>query len=138
MQAHKPQTVYVPLAELAGEPDTVRSLLAGGMPLAVHMPRIYTDAEQPEIERMLDIVRDCGVQTACVMNVGQLPLLRRKGFTVHGGFGLLQLNCGTRCTGRAGRRSTDAVDELRTAAARHRQTHPDRNGGLRPSAADDF
>lgn len=88
MQAHKPQTVYVPLAELAGEPDTVRSLLSEGMPLAVHMPRIYTDAEQPEIERMLDVVRDCGVQTACAMNVGQLPLLRRKGFTVHGGFGL--------------------------------------------------
>src|SRR5699024_8181174 len=55
MQAHKPQTVYVPLAELAGEPDTVRSLLSEGMPLAVHMPRIYTDAEQPEIERMLDV-----------------------------------------------------------------------------------
>lgn len=88
MRADKPHTVYVPLDELAAQPDCVRALLADGLPLAVHMPRIYTDAEQPEIERMLHVARDCGVQTACAMNIGQLPLLRRLGFTVYGGFGL--------------------------------------------------
>ena len=83
-----PETVYVPLTELAARPEQVRELTARGVPLAVQMPRVYFDREQPEIERMLQTARENGVSTACAANLGQLPLLRKLDFTIHGGFGL--------------------------------------------------
>ena len=86
--AQPPATVYVPLTELDAQPARMRGLIARGIAVAVQMPRIYTDAEQPEIARMLTRAREAGVSAACAANLGQLPLLRRMGFTLHGGFGL--------------------------------------------------
>ena len=88
MNQNRPHTIYAPLTELAANIDTVEKLAQEGFTLAVQMPRIYTDKEQPEIEQMLKKVQDAGVQIACAMNVGQVILLRRIGFAVHGGFGL--------------------------------------------------
>ena len=86
--AAPPAAVYVPLTELDAQPERVRALAARGVPLAVQMPRVYFDREQPEIERMLRTARENGVETACAANLGQLPLLRELGFNLHGGFGL--------------------------------------------------
>nr|WP_300129163.1 U32 family peptidase [uncultured Butyricicoccus sp.] len=88
MQQKPPCMVYVPLTELDAHPQAVHDLCARDIPLAVQMPRIYTDTEQPEIERMLKTAWENGVRTACAMNLGQLPLLKRLGFVIHGGFGL--------------------------------------------------
>lgn len=88
MYKNRPHTIYVPLVALAEGLDTVKALCASGLSLAVQMPRIYSDSEQPEIERMLKAVQDAGVSTACAMNIGQIRLLRQMGFVVHGGFGL--------------------------------------------------
>lgn len=88
MAQNRPGTIYVPLVELSENIDVVQKRCNEGFCLAVQMPRIYTDKEQPEIEEMLKKVQEAGVQTSCAMNVGQVLLLRRMGFTVHGGFGL--------------------------------------------------
>lgn len=88
MAQSRPHTIYAPLTELAAQIETVQKLSGEGWCLAVQMPRIYTDKEQPDIEQMLKKVHKAGVQIACAMNVGQVLLLRRMGFVVHGGFGL--------------------------------------------------
>ena len=88
IRAGRPETVYVPLDALAGHMDAVRALAAEGQRLAVQMPRVYSDREQPEIERMLRAVHAGGVRTACAMNLGQIRPLTQLGFAVHGGFGL--------------------------------------------------
>lgn len=83
-----PETIYVPLAELDAQPARVRALIEAGAPLAVQMPRVYFESEQPEIERMLRAAMQNGVRIACAANLGQLSLLRALGLTIHGGFGL--------------------------------------------------
>lgn len=88
MRQNMPVTVYAPLTVLYAAQDQVRTLCAQGIPLAVQMPRVYRDDEQLEIERMLKAVQQCGVKIACAMNVGQVILLKRLGWIVHGGFGL--------------------------------------------------
>ena len=88
MLQNRPHTIYVPLTVLSEQIEVVKKRLAEGFCLAVQMPRVYTDKEQPEILRMLEQVQQIGVGIACAMNVGQVLLLRRMGFVVHGGFGL--------------------------------------------------
>lgn len=88
MAQNRPNTIYAPLTELSEQIETVQKRVEEGFCLAVQMPRIYTDKEQPEIEQMLKKVQEAGVKIACAMNVGQVLLLRRMGFVVHGGFGL--------------------------------------------------
>lgn len=88
MLQNRPHTIYVPLTVLSEQIEVVKKRLAEGFCLAVQMPRVYTDKEQPEIRRMLEQVQQIGVGIACAMNVGQVLLLRRMGFVVHGGFGL--------------------------------------------------
>ena len=119
IQAGRPETVYVPLDELAGHPDAVRALVDAGVPLAVQMPRIYSDQEQPEIERMLRAAQESGVQTACAMNLGQIPRLTQLGFAVHGGFGLNVCNGAALCAlADLGVRRQTLSFELRTAQLR--------------------
>lgn len=88
MYKNRPNTIYVPLAELATHLEAAAQLIVQGFQLAVQMPRIYSDKEQPQIEQMLQDAQKAGVSIACAMNIGQIRLLRQMGFTVHGGFGL--------------------------------------------------
>lgn len=88
MVQNRPHTIYAPLTVLSEQIEIVKKRLAEGFCLAVQMPRVYTDKEQPEIIHMLKRVQEAGVGIACAMNIGQVLLLRRMGFVVHGGFGL--------------------------------------------------
>lgn len=88
MHKNRPNTIYVPLTELYAHVETTAQLCTQGFQLAVQMPRIYRDKEQPKIEHMLQEAQKTGVSIACAMNIGQVRLLRQMGFAVHGGFGL--------------------------------------------------
>lgn len=87
-----PETIYVPLAVLADNPDRVRTLCARGISLCAVLPRVYSDSEQPEILSMLGVVKDAGVRAAMAGNIGQLLTLRDQGIEVYGDFGLNACN----------------------------------------------
>ncbi len=83
---------YLPLTELAENPDNTRSLVRAGTPLAAVLPRVITDPEWPEVARMLETVHALGVQEALVGNLGQIELTRGRGLSPRGDFGLNILN----------------------------------------------
>lgn len=87
-----PETIYVPLAVLADNPDRVRTLCARGISLCAVLPRVYSDSEQPEILSMLGVVKDACVRAAMAGNIGQLLTLRDQGIEVYGDFGLNACN----------------------------------------------
>lgn len=90
-----PVTIYCDLRALTDDPDAVRPLLARGLPLAAQLPRIWHDRERDDLIRRLDVLQELGIETVCAQNLGQLELLRGRGFTVHGGFGLNAANSRT-------------------------------------------
>lgn len=63
--------------------------------LPAQLPRVYSDKEQPEIERLLHCAMDKGTDTVLIGNIGQLPLARRLGLAVCGDFGLNAFNSET-------------------------------------------
>ncbi|MDY3618614.1 U32 family peptidase [Agathobaculum sp.] len=77
------QTVYVPLdiAAKTGQPAV--------------LPRVFSDREQPEIEKMLEKARQNGTSTVLIGNLGQMELSKRLGLSVHGDFGLNAFNSET-------------------------------------------
>lgn len=90
-----PATIYCDLRALTDDPDAVRPLVARGLPLAAQLPRIWHDRERDDLTRRLDLLQALGIETVCAQNLGQLELLRGRGFTVHGGFGLNAVNSRT-------------------------------------------
>lgn len=83
-----PAMIYLPADELAAHPDRAETALKAGVPLAVALPRICWDREEPELRRQLDVARDLGVTHALVGTWNQLGLAREYGFTIHGDYGL--------------------------------------------------
>ncbi|MDO4270529.1 MAG: DUF3656 domain-containing protein [Eubacteriales bacterium] len=79
------ETVYAPLTVAA---ET-------GLPAV--LPRVFSDAEQPEIEMLLGNAMSRGTDTVLIGNLGQLALARRMGAAVHGDFGLNAFNGETLC-----------------------------------------
>ncbi len=77
------ESVYVPLD------------VATQTGLPVVLPRVFSDAEQPEIEMLLGDAMSRGTKTVLVGNIGQIPLAKRMGFAVHGDFGLNVYNTKT-------------------------------------------
>ncbi|MCQ5129219.1 U32 family peptidase [Butyricicoccus faecihominis] len=75
--------IYAPLAVAA---ET-------GLPAI--LPRVFSDREQPEIERLLGSAMEKGTDTVMIGNLGQLALARRLGLTVCGDFGLNAFNSET-------------------------------------------
>ncbi len=77
------ETVYAPVGVAA---ET-------GLPAV--LPRVFSDAEQPELEMLLGEAMSRGTRTVLVGNIGQVALARRMGFTIHGDFGLNAYNSKT-------------------------------------------
>ena len=95
LRDNPPATIYCDLRALTDDPDAVRPLVARGLPLAAQLPRIWHDRERDDLTRRLDLLQALGIETVCAQNLGQLELLRGRGFAVHGGFGLNAVNSRT-------------------------------------------
>lgn len=89
-----PAAVYLPLAALAEDAARTKAL-AGKLPVAAVLPRVFFDAERGDIMRMLQTVRQAGVAAALAGNIGHIRLLREAGMTVYGDFGLNAFHSGT-------------------------------------------
>ena len=74
----KPALIYLPAGEGAAHPDAVKRCQQAGVPVAVSLPRICTDAELPQLERDLVSVRELGITEALAGTWGAVH--RRKVF----------------------------------------------------------
>lgn len=83
----KPEVLYLPLTELLEHPE-IPGRLPPETALAVSLPRIIHDRERSQWAAALERVRAMGVRQALTGNLGQIRLLKQKGFTVRGDFGL--------------------------------------------------
>lgn len=82
-----PARIYLPL-ELFSQLDA----LPGGTEYCAVLPRVWRDREEAEILAQLEQALALGVSAATVGNLGHLPLLRNKGLSLYGDFGLNVFN----------------------------------------------
>ncbi len=84
----KPALIYLPAGEGAAHPDAVKRCQQAGVPVAVSLPRICTDAELPQLERDLVSVRELGITEALAGTWGAVHRAQRMDFQVRGDYGL--------------------------------------------------
>ncbi len=83
-----PARLYAPLEELADR----KSLPAGETEWCAVLPRVWRDRDEEGIHRALSRVRDLGVRSVLIGNIGHLPLVRDSGAYIYGDFGLNVFN----------------------------------------------
>ncbi|MBQ3214962.1 MAG: U32 family peptidase [Oscillospiraceae bacterium] len=88
-----PAVLYVPLHILAGDLRLCRDLTRR-VTVAAALPRIMHDRELEKLRQDLRSVRDHGVKSVLVGNIGQMLPVRELGFAIHGDFGLNIYNSG--------------------------------------------
>ncbi len=79
------ERVFLPIAEILKNPGLAARL---GPRLCAEASALVFAKDEPRFERSLEALRELGVRTVWADNVGQVLLLREKGFDVFGGFGL--------------------------------------------------
>ena len=87
----KPAVLYVPLTELLEHPE-IPGQLPPETALCAILPRVIHDRERSQWAVALERVRAMGVRQALTGNLGQIRLLKQKGFEVRGDFGLNVFN----------------------------------------------
>lgn len=80
--------VYAPITELAENREDVSRLIAQGVRFTAVMPRVVTDSESAEVNKMLRRVRELGVSELVVNNLGHIGPGRNAGFSIRGDYGL--------------------------------------------------
>ena len=102
----EPRVLYVPLHVLADDLRLCRSLTRR-VHVAAVLPRICHDSEMERLRSDLRAVRDQGVKSALVGNLGLMIPVRELGLQIHGDFGLNLHNSG----------SVDVAKELELVSA---------------------
>ena len=87
MLSMKPAVLYVPLCELAENPE-LRQRVGVETQLAAILPRVVWSGELVPVARQLRTVYEMGVRQVLAGNLGQLNLARTAGFAARGDFGL--------------------------------------------------
>ena len=87
--SHETAWVSLPL-QYAAEADIAPYL--GKTRFAVELPRIWRDADEPEIRRLLSLARDRGYTEVLAGNIGQVSLALDSGLTPRGDLGLNVFN----------------------------------------------
>ena len=90
----KPAVLYVPLSELTAQPQFY-GRLASRVTLAAVLPRVIWNGERNAVLSALDAAARIGVRRILTGNLGQIALLRDKGFELAGDFGLNAFNSRT-------------------------------------------
>ena len=119
LAAFLPDFLYVPLELLTEDPAAVVPFAQrGAKPVAV-LPRVITDAEEPQIADMLTRAKTMGIDQVLVGNMGHIRLARMAGMDVRGDFGLNAYNSDTlEVLRQAGFLSATASFELRLSQIR--------------------
>lgn len=93
----RPAVIYLPLEEALKCGERFGALAALGIEPSVVLPRVLWNREVPQVERDLKALKDCGVVSALVGNLGGIDLARRAGLALRGDFGLEVYN--SQCAG---------------------------------------
>ena len=83
-----PARISVPLEQLA----RLSALPEGDTEWCATLPRIWRDRDESFLQDALEQVKALGVSSVLVGNLGHLPLVRDRGFTLYGDFGLNVFN----------------------------------------------
>lgn len=89
-----PAAVYLPLSEIAAQPERAAALSAE-VPLTAALPRVIWDRERGDAARALKQAYAAGVRDALAGNLGQISFAEELGFRVRGDFGLNVFNSET-------------------------------------------
>lgn len=93
----RPAVVYLPLEEALKCKERFGALAEEGIEPSVVLPRALWDREVSQVERDLKALKDCGVASGLVGNLGGIDLAQRAGLAVRGDFGLEVYN--SQCAG---------------------------------------
>ena len=91
---HRPDFVYLPLAEVSRHLDLARAINSK-VPVAAVLDRVIFDREWPPVLEQLRALRAAGLSQLVCTNLGQVALLEKLGFALHGDFGLNVMNSQT-------------------------------------------
>lgn len=92
LQKLHPALVYLPLEEIAANPDIIKDAQRRDVALAAALPRVCFDRELPALLELLEKVRAMGVEEALAGNLGLAGLARKAGFALRGDYGLQVFN----------------------------------------------
>ena len=88
----KPDMIWLPLREIHDHLPMIRALQEKGLRFAAVMDRITFDRQWPLQLEQLRAVREGGITDLVLTNLGQIPLVKKLDFTLHGDFGLNIMN----------------------------------------------
>ncbi|MGM9537936.1 MAG: DUF3656 domain-containing protein, partial [Candidatus Onthomonas sp.] len=83
-----PQVIYLAPEDILAQKNRVARAMDRGIEVCVAMPRILWDSERAELVGLLEQVKELGVYTALVGELGALTLALSQDFTCRGDFGL--------------------------------------------------
>lgn len=86
--ALEPQVIYLPTDEILSHKTQVEKAIDRGLEVCAALPRIRWDEERPELEKELEQIRDMGIYTAQVGDLGSCTLALGMDFSCRGDFGL--------------------------------------------------
>ena len=119
LAALEPDYLYVPAEVIGDAPERLEPFQRRGVKIVVVLPRIVTGDQELELEDLLRVAVENGVEEALVGNLGHILLARKMGLGIRGDFGLNVFNSHTvEVLRRAGMRSVTASFELRMAQIR--------------------
>ena len=84
----RPAVVYLPLETAVQVKDQIVRMSGLGIEPSVIIPRVLWDREVPAVERQLNALKEAGVQSVLVTNLGGIDLAKRTGLRMRGDFGL--------------------------------------------------
>ncbi len=117
----KPRVLYYPLEESRTGAEALAPFLADpDIEVCAVMPRVFKDAQWPQIERFLAAAKDLGVKSILCGNLGHIRPAQQAGFDVRGDFGLNIYNSDAMSVLRElNLKSATVSFELRWSAIRH-------------------
>ena len=119
LAALEPDWLYVPAEVIGDAPERLEPFRERGVNIAVVLPRVVTGDQDLELEDLLRVAAENGVEDAVVGNLGHILLARKMGLRLRGDFGLNVFNSHTvEMLRQAGMQSVTASFELRLAQIR--------------------
>lgn len=88
----RPDMIWLPLGEMTAHLPMIRALMEKGLRFTAVPDRILFDSQWPRVLEQLRQVREAGVRDLAVTNLGQIPLVDKLDFALHGDFGLNIMN----------------------------------------------
>lgn len=88
----RPEMIWLPLSEVSDHLEMLTALMGQGLRFAAVLDRVVFDGEWQPVLDQLRGLKAAGVKDLAITNLGQIPIVQKMGFTLHGDFGLNVMN----------------------------------------------